>query len=46
MGRVAAKQLFEAEDLLEKVRSWTEDEIEALPDLYERKARKYRRLTE
>jgi hypothetical protein len=40
--RVAARELFEAEELLKEVRSWSEEEVEELPRLYREKARKYR----
>jgi len=42
MARISASDVFEAEELLEEVRSWSEDEIQELPQLYRRKARKYR----
>ncbi|WP_165857785.1 hypothetical protein [Halonotius pteroides] len=45
MSRVAASEVFEAEDLLEKVDSWSEEEIEELPKFYREKAREYRGLT-
>jgi len=37
-----ASQLQEAEELLEKVRSWTDEEVEELPIVYRKKAREYR----
>lgn len=43
MNRIAASEVFEAEELLEEIRSWSEEEIEELPELYQRKAREYRR---
>lgn len=43
MSRIAASEVFEAEELLEEIRSWSEEEIEELPELYQRKAREYRR---
>lgn len=45
MNRVASSEVFEAEELLEKVGSWSEEEIEELPKLYREKAREFRRLT-
>jgi hypothetical protein len=44
MARIRSDELLEAEELLEEVASWSEDEIEQLPLLYREKARKYRRL--
>jgi hypothetical protein len=44
MGRVLSRDCFEAEELLERVQSWSEEEVEALPGLYREKAREYRRL--
>ena len=40
--RIASGEVFEAEELLEKVDSWTEEEIEELPLFYREKAREYR----
>lgn len=40
--RIASGEVFEAEELLEKVESWTEEEIEELPRFYREKAREYR----
>lgn len=42
MNRIASSEMFEAEELLEEVRSWSEEEIEELPKLYREKAREYR----
>ncbi|XGI84392.1 hypothetical protein ACEU6E_03855 [Halorutilales archaeon Cl-col2-1] len=39
-----ARRIGEAEELLEKVKSWSEEEIEELPKLYREKAREYRGL--
>jgi len=36
--------LKEAEELLQEIRSWSEEEIEDLPKFYRRKAREYRQL--
>ena len=44
MARVRSKHLYEAEELLAEITSWTDDEIEALPQFYREKAREYRRL--
>lgn len=44
MNRIASSKVFEAEELLEEVSSWSEEEIEELPKLYRKKAREYRRL--
>lgn len=38
------EQIAEAEELLEEVMSWTEEEIEELPKLYREKAREYQGL--
>ena len=45
MSRVLPRDLHEAEQLLEELRSWTEEEVEELPKFYREKAREYRRLT-
>jgi hypothetical protein len=44
MGRIAASQVFEAEELLEEIRSWSEEEVEKLPKLYRQKAREFQEL--
>jgi hypothetical protein len=44
MARIRSDELLEAEELLEVVASWSEDEIEQLPLLYREKAREYRQL--
>lgn len=44
MGRIAASEVFEAEELLEEVESWSEEELRELPKLYREKAREFRRL--
>lgn len=44
MGRVLSHELVEAENLLEEVASWSEEEMEELPRFYQEKAREYRRL--
>ena len=45
MNRVQPSEVFEAEELLAEIASWSEDEIEELPKFYREKAREYRRLT-
>jgi len=45
VSRVLPRDLHEAEQLLEELRSWTDEEIEELPKFYRVKAREYRRLT-
>jgi hypothetical protein len=44
MSRIDSRHVFEAEDLLQEVASWTDEEIEQLPKFYREKAREYRRL--
>lgn len=44
MARIASRDVFEAEELLEEVQSWSEDEVEELPRFYRERARTYRRL--
>ena len=44
--RIASSEVFEAEELLEEVSLWSEEDIEELPRLYREKAREYRRLTQ
>lgn len=41
---VDSKHIFEAKELLEQVSSWNEEEVEELPELYQKKAREYRSL--
>jgi len=38
---IASGEVFEAEELLEEVGSWSEEEIEELPRFYREKAREY-----
>jgi hypothetical protein len=45
MRRSLIGGLNEAEQLLDELSSWSEEEIEDLPHLYREKAREYRRLT-
>jgi hypothetical protein len=40
--RVASSEVFEAEELLEELESWSDEEIKELPRLYREKAREYR----
>lgn len=44
MTRVGSSELFEAEELIEEVASWTDEEVESLPRLYREKAQEYRQL--
>lgn len=44
MYRMDGTEVVEAEKLLMRVGSWSEEDIEELPELYRRKAREYRRL--
>jgi hypothetical protein len=44
MGEVLSRELYEAEELLEQVQSWPEEEIRDLPELYREKAREFRQL--
>lgn len=42
MARVTSKDIAKAEELLEEVLSWSEEDVERLPKFYREKARKYR----
>ncbi len=44
MRRVLSERLAEAENLLQEVDSWSEEEIEELPKFYREKAREYQGL--
>ena len=44
MARIHSKDLYEAEELLEEIASWSDEEIDALPVLYREKVQRYRRL--
>ena len=44
MAHLRSKHLYEAEELLAEIASWTDDELEALPQFYREKAQEYRRL--
>lgn len=46
MGTVHAAHLHEARELLEELRSWSEDRIDRLPKLSREKAREYRNQAE
>ena len=46
MSRIATSEVFEAEQLLKQVDSWSGEEIESLPKLYRKKAREYQGLTQ
>lgn len=41
---MSAARIAEAEEMLEEVNSWSEEEIEKLPKLYQEKAREFRQL--
>jgi len=44
MSRVQPSEVFEAEDLLAEIASWSDNEIEELPKFCRLKAKEYRRL--
>ena len=44
MRRVLTERMNEAEQLLQELESWSEEEIEKLPHFYSEKARELRRL--
>jgi len=44
MDEDAYSEILEAEELLEAVDSWSEEEIEELPKLYREKAREFQRV--
>jgi hypothetical protein len=44
MARIRPKQVAEAEELLAVVATWSEEEIDELPPLYQEKAEAYRQL--
>ena len=46
MSRIAPSEVFEAEELLREVESWSKEEVESLTKLYQRKATEYRGLTQ
>lgn len=44
MDNVIPRDLYEAEELLKEVQSWSEEEIEELPKFYREKAKEYQGL--
>lgn len=44
MVRIRSKYVYEAEELLARVATWSDDDIEQLPPLYQEKAHEYREL--
>jgi len=44
MHEVTYSEILEAEELLEAVDSWSEEEIEELPKFYREKAREFQRV--
>lgn len=44
MTRIAPRELYELERLLEEIQSWSDEEIEQLPKFYREKAERYREL--
>ena len=44
MVRIRSKELYEAEELLAELASWSDGEVAALPQFYRTKAQEYRRL--
>lgn len=44
MTRIQSKELYEADELVDEVAAWSDDEIAALPKFYREKAREYQRL--
>ena len=44
MAHIRSRELYEAEELLEDVAAWSDEDLEALPRLYREKAREYQRL--
>lgn len=45
MDEVTYSEILEAEELLEELESWSEEEVGVLPKLYREKAREFRGLT-
>lgn len=39
-----SQEIHEAENLLNEIKSWSEEEIEELPRFYQEKAKEYRQL--
>lgn len=44
MGRIRSRELYEADELLAEVATWSDERIARLPQLYREKARRYREL--
>lgn len=44
MARIQSRDLYEAEELLAEVASWSENRIKRLPPFYQEKAREYRQF--
>jgi len=44
MSRLIPKDVAEAQQLLEHIRSWSDEEVEQLPKFYREKAERYREL--
>lgn len=44
MARIRSRELHEADELLAEVATWSDADIEALPQLYREKAHAYRAL--
>jgi len=42
---VLSQEIAEAEELLQEVESWSDEEVEELPKFYQDKAREFRGLT-
>ena len=43
--RILPRELYEAEELLAEVQTWSEEDIEELPKFYREKAKEFRQLT-
>jgi hypothetical protein len=44
MTRIASRELYELEELLEEIQSWSDEEVDQLPKFYREKAERYREL--
>jgi len=44
MARIAPRELYELEELLEEIQSWSDEEVDQLPKFYREKAERYREL--
>ena len=42
--RIASKKIYEAKELLDELESWSENDLAALPPLYQEKAERYQQL--